>query len=463
MSTIWSPDLAAHAGPKYRALVEALRTDVRAGRLAPGTRLPPVRDLAGRLGVTPGTVARAYQLATESGLLDAQVGRGTFVRQPGAEPPAPRPLLLHEDSRGLADLLVSRAVEVGQSGEIGEIFAQAARSGLDFTRYPAEDTDLMPCRAAVADWLADRGIAVAPRDLVLTEGAQQGLFAALELALPERDPAVGMDELTYPGFRRAVRALRGRAIHLPADGEGILPGAVEEAVHRHGLRALVLSPDAHNPTAVRMGPARREALAALARQHDLAIVQDDVYALVQADRAAGFERLCPERAWIAASFSKCVAAGIRLGFLACPPGRGAGAPRILRGIGQQTSLLVAAAAERLIRSGAADRIRAAVRAETLARVDAARAILAGRELAGRPDLNFLWVPLPPPWRVTAFVAAAERAGVLVAGADVFAAPDRPAPNAVRLALSGPPDRAALARSVGTLAALLAGPAPDLAA
>ncbi len=77
--TIWLPELDRFEGPKYLALTHALRDAVRSGALGKGDRLPPVRDLAWRLGMTPGTVARAYQIVTQEGLLEAVVGRGTFV------------------------------------------------------------------------------------------------------------------------------------------------------------------------------------------------------------------------------------------------------------------------------------------------------------------------------------------------------------------------------------------------
>ena len=84
MHTIWLPTLTgsslAEAGtPKYLALTRALRDAIRTGQLAEGAQLPTVRDLAYRLSVTPGTVSRAYQIATQEGLLEATVGRGTFV------------------------------------------------------------------------------------------------------------------------------------------------------------------------------------------------------------------------------------------------------------------------------------------------------------------------------------------------------------------------------------------------
>src|SRR5471030_347885 len=78
--TNWLPDLAKFAGPRYRAIAEALAADIRDGVLAAGTRLPTHRDLAYRLGVTVGTVSRAYAEAERRGLIGGEVGRGTFVR-----------------------------------------------------------------------------------------------------------------------------------------------------------------------------------------------------------------------------------------------------------------------------------------------------------------------------------------------------------------------------------------------
>src|SRR6266699_2451064 len=67
--TNWLPDLSRFSGPRYRAIAEALATDIRDGRLTPGTRLPTHRDLAWRLRVTVGTVSRAYAEAERRGLI----------------------------------------------------------------------------------------------------------------------------------------------------------------------------------------------------------------------------------------------------------------------------------------------------------------------------------------------------------------------------------------------------------
>ncbi len=76
----WQPDLAQQRGPLYRAIADALASDIRAGRLPVGTRLPTHRDLAWNLKVTVGTVTRAYAEAQRRGLVTGEVGRGTYVR-----------------------------------------------------------------------------------------------------------------------------------------------------------------------------------------------------------------------------------------------------------------------------------------------------------------------------------------------------------------------------------------------
>ena len=78
--TITPDDLAALPGPRYLALAEAIAAAIRSGRLAEGAQLPTQRELAHRLGVTVGTVGRAYLLAEQRGLIAGEVGRGTYVR-----------------------------------------------------------------------------------------------------------------------------------------------------------------------------------------------------------------------------------------------------------------------------------------------------------------------------------------------------------------------------------------------
>ena len=117
MDTIWRPDLTQDGGPKYLALARALREAIRVGELPEGAQLPTVRDLGWRLSVTPGTVSRAYQIATQEGLLQATVGRGTFVaaRTPQLGPKVP--IYIERNVRTIAGRIDLRSPSLPDMGQ----------------------------------------------------------------------------------------------------------------------------------------------------------------------------------------------------------------------------------------------------------------------------------------------------------------------------------------------------------
>ena len=82
--TIWTPNLEAHARPRYLALVRALSDDIDRGVLRPGDRLPTHRELGDTLGLAVGTITRAYAEAERLGLVRGEIGRGTFVTSIGS-------------------------------------------------------------------------------------------------------------------------------------------------------------------------------------------------------------------------------------------------------------------------------------------------------------------------------------------------------------------------------------------
>ena len=85
MDTIWPEALPKSKGPKYTLVADTIRKAIESKTLDIGTKLPPVRELAYRLQITPGTVARAYTILTEEGLLQAEVGTW-YIRCPAEIP-----------------------------------------------------------------------------------------------------------------------------------------------------------------------------------------------------------------------------------------------------------------------------------------------------------------------------------------------------------------------------------------
>ncbi|NBO21441.1 MAG: GntR family transcriptional regulator, partial [Rhodobacteraceae bacterium] len=172
--TIWRLDLTQYAGPKYLALTRALRDAIRRGDLAEGAQLPTVRDLAWTLAVTPGTVQRAYQLATQEGLLAATVGRGTFVA--ATKPRLGPTQALYTDAvdgggAGLVDLRSPHLPDLGQGAAFCAALDRLAPVvAAEWTDYPSQRGE-DALRAAVADWVADRPLGpLTAEDIALTAG-----------------------------------------------------------------------------------------------------------------------------------------------------------------------------------------------------------------------------------------------------------------------------------------------------
>ena len=185
MMTMWVPDLSGWPGPLYRALADAIAAAVESGELPVGARLPPHRELAHRLGCTVGTVSRAYALADQRGLLQGEVGRGTFVRRPAAatEAAASRRLALDGDGGddGPIDLTVNRPGLEPHEALAAATAELSARRGPGLRRLLAYaiGPGLPEHRAAGAAWLRRYGIVDAdPGRLVLTCGAHQAIAAA---------------------------------------------------------------------------------------------------------------------------------------------------------------------------------------------------------------------------------------------------------------------------------------------
>ncbi len=464
--TIWPPvslnsDTNALQGPKYLALVQRLRDAIRAGVLAPGAQLPPVRDLAYQVGVTPGTVARAYQIATAEGLLTAHVGRGTFVAE-RSRPEVPHPLLADravgfDHDSGPVDLRTPQLPDVGQAQAIAQAMHEAAGAlGPEVVEYPGLRMDL-PCRQAVLDMMGSYDLGpLTPDDLVLTHGGQNALGLVMQCVLRGERPLMLTEALAYPGIRQAARLHRAEIMGVEMDGQGVIPEALEAICRRHAVRLLCLTPEAQNPTAVRMGAERRQAMAALARKYDFHLLEDDCFTTPDTG-LPGLRALAPERGWYCTSLSRSISAGLRFGVMACPEGMGQAGRLAAQYSYFGLSRPIVETVRRLMVSGQAAALRDAAHAVIDARLAMAVAALKGWDIRWQKGLSYLWLTMPIGWRASTFTRCAEAKGVLVRSADEYALQDGQAPNAVRIALAGGISEARFARALDTLAHLLAHP------
>jgi DNA-binding transcriptional MocR family regulator len=451
--TMWVPDLETVPGPRYRALVEALARDLAEGRVAPGMRLPPQRDLAYRLGVTVGTVGRAYALAAERGLVSGEVGRGTFVRSPAERTARSNPVA--DGSDDVIKLTVNAPPDPGYGAIVAERLAEiAARPGAtaDLWTYTPKP-GFLEHRVAAARWIAGVGLDASPDRTIITGGAQQAIVIAFT-ALARPGDAVLAEALTYAGICHVAERCGVRLHGLAMDDEGLLPDALDAAGRIDGARLLIVTPTVHNPTTATMSLERRRAIVDLARRHDLILIEDDVYGRLPAERPPPLAALAPERTIYISSGSKSLAPGLRIGLVLSPQHLLEPIVHAQHDLFLASPPLMAEVFTRLVADGTADRLATRQRAEAAVRQSLAQQILGDRRYQTQPASYHLWLPLPAPWRTSEFTATLRERGVMVDPGTAFAVePDR-APHAVRVSLSAAAGHDRLRRGLQILAATL---------
>ncbi|WP_306418451.1 aminotransferase-like domain-containing protein [Pseudoprimorskyibacter insulae] len=447
----------------------AIRQAVEQGDLLPNAKLPPVRDLAWALKITPGTVARAYSILTQEGLLQAAVGRGTFVAELAASHcsrslPNDGGALTWKSSQDseIVDLNSPRLPDRGQVSLIRQAFEVVGRDhDTDFMNYPTRN-GFRPARQAILKWLQDTPIGhTEDEDLVLCHGAQNGNSIVMQTVLQGARPVVAVEELSYPGFRRAAELVRARVVAVPMDAHGIVPEALERIVRDLGVQLLCTSAEVHNPTGLFTPIERREEIAQVALRTGLHILEDDCYRLGKS-QAPHYRALLPEQGWYVSSISKSLTPALRVGF--------AIAPRPLRSQLRRSvehgffglARPLADVVEHLLNDPRTELASEAICEEVNRYIRAAVNILGGFDLAWRDGMPLLWLQLPEGWRAAAFVQAADGQGVSVRSADDFALRDGHPPHAVRLGINAQVSLASFEAALGRLRVLLDNPPERIA-
>jgi DNA-binding transcriptional MocR family regulator len=446
-------------------VIDAIRSAISSGALPEGEKLPPVRALSWDLGVTPGTVARAYRTLTEEGALRGEIGRGTFVAErhspSRAETPIEVDVVPHScDPESYAVSMFSPHLpSVGQSELIRRLLGQVAQdppSGM--MQYPNR-TAARPAREAVVHWLSGTPLGpVSEADIILSQGGQNGLMLTLQAILRGGAPTVLIEELSYPGFRRAAELLRANVVPVAMDEHGVIPEALEAAAAAHGAQVFCTSPEVHNPTGLFTPLERREALVEVARRHDLDIVEDDCYRM-QVDRAPTYRMLAPERGWYVSSIAKTLTPALRIGFAIAPQERTADLRRVAEHncFGLATPLIDLTAS--LLTHPEVDGLTEELHGVLNRYIEAVVNALGGYDVTWRRSVPFLWLRLPIGWRANAFCQAAASEGVQIRPAEEFVCRDARAPHAVRLAINAGVGLKSFEAAVGRLRRLLDNP-PD---
>jgi 2-aminoadipate transaminase len=197
--------------------------------------------------------------------------------------------------------------------------AALTRNGAEALQYgPSEG--FLPLREWIAGELGRRGIRTSATEVLVTNGSQQVLDLVGKLFLNPGD-VVLTENPTYLAAIQAFQTLEAKFVAVPTDGEGLIPEALPELIRKHRPKFLYTIPNFQNPTGVTLPAARRAALARIASAHGLVVLEDDPYGRL---RYAGTDvppvKHFDETGHVlyASTFSKTIAPGLRLGWIAAP-------------------------------------------------------------------------------------------------------------------------------------------------
>jgi DNA-binding transcriptional MocR family regulator len=402
----------------YRAIVDHVAQQIGCGALAGGARVPSVRRLSARFGVSTNTVLHAFAELEALGLVEARPRSGYYVRRRAAHElrapklPSPRaPAVPKVDRllgfiRSMRDSTVvplaaaSLSVELLPAARLNRLLSQVARTGgahalrLDpLPGYP-------PLRREIARRLAQVGCSVGAEEVITTVGAIEALHLALR-ATTRRGDAVVVESPCYFGVLQLLADLELRAIEVPADADGPRLDLIEAAILAHRVRACVFVPNFSNPLGSLMSVESKRALVSLCASHGVPIIESDVYAELpfEGDRPLPLKAF--DRSGLVlhcSSFSKTLAPSFRVGWIC--PGRYFDTVEQLKFTYTVASpTITQAALAELLASGGYDRhlraVRHALRDQVMRMRDAIADHFPSETRVSNPRGGFLlWVELP---------------------------------------------------------------------
>ena len=441
---------------RRHSLAVALRDAIAAGRLPPGSTLPPYRSLAADLGLARGTVAAVYSELAAEGWLTTRRGSGTRVADGVASPSASRtddttraphlsPHVRHDFSLGQPNTgLFPRTAWINATRE-------ALTDSPDSVFAPGHPQGRPELRGALADYLArSRGVHASADDIVLMTGVQGSLELLSRNVFGDR---VAVESYGLPFHRMAIERGGTEVVPVAVDHDGVVVDELADL----DVSAVVLTPSHQFPTGVALHPERRARLIAWARRTGALIVEDDYDGEFRYDRSpvGALQALGPDVVIHAGSVSKSLSPAVRIGWLALPT-RLVDTVAWAKGIREpDASLVDQLVLTRMIVSGAYDRHIRRSRQFYRRRRDelVARLATIGIDLPGVAAGLHAVIPVAADAE-PGLVQRAHAHGIALVGLDFFRHPDPPRPRDGGLVVGfGTPSASSFGADLDALAGL----------
>ncbi|MCI3205754.1 MULTISPECIES: PLP-dependent aminotransferase family protein [Pandoraea] len=318
-------------------LVHWARLRIEERVFLPGMRMPSIRSLAEDKGVSRFSVVEAYERLVAQGYLEARRGSGFYVRERPAVPPqnvaAP---MVAQGPLDVAWLVRSMLHQVAPERGPGmgylppgwldaDMMTSAMRSmsrqSSAHLLQSGNPHGFLPLRMQLQTQLAELEIGARPEQIVLTSGITQAVDFLLRLYVSAGDTVLVGDPAWFVMFGR-IASQGAHTIGVPYTPDGLDMQALERLVQQHRPKLLILNSILHNPTGTSLTPARAFQILRLAEQYDFMVLEDDIYCDLcpphqQVARLASLDQL--KRVIYMGSFSKTLAANLRVAFVACSP------------------------------------------------------------------------------------------------------------------------------------------------
>lgn len=423
--------------PIYRVIAQAMSTAIQDQLFQENTKLPPVRILADALSVTPGTIARAYEVLEKDALIVKRVGDGSYVNAQAD--------LYGKDFSNLStnnqldiDLGLNAHIDVGNAQVYAGLLRQYAQSSAfieRFSRYSPENGEYMHRKAGVIcmQWC---GVHSTPEQIIPCYGAQHALFILLT-ALVKPGGYVAASKLSYPGLMTAARSLNIKLQGLEFDQYGVTPDSLLQAIQKHPIQVLYLTPTLDNPTTSNMPESRRVEIAAICQKANIKVISDETLAIIAPVQFKSFAEIYPEGTFVITSLSKALGPSLKLGFIHAPVPALQHLFAVVKSISWSGDHVMTEVACLSIQDGTAARLKQKQAEEIQQRIRLIQPTLDRINAQYQDYCGHFWLELPEPWRASVFAEELKKHHILIHTAERFAIGRAEIPQAVRIAICKP--------------------------
>ena len=312
----------------YRQLGLYLQNLIEDGQLLTGTRLPPTRELAAKLGVNRTTVSAAYEMLESEGLIRGEVGRGSYVCGSAERSETVnwgRALTASVSTRAgspAAGVLNFTSSSPSERLFPLEEFRESCREVLESRNLKTlmqlgSPGGYEPLRRYLLNRAVEQGIARPTDDILITNGCQQALDL-LRRALLRAGDKVAVEEPVYPGLKNLFLEAGAELIGVGVGPEGVGMPSLQRALEA-GAKVVVLTPSFQNPTGTTIPDSARASVCAMVRHAGAVLIENDIYSeLAYSGTAHTKLKEIDQNVILLGSFSKVAFPGIRVGWIIAP-------------------------------------------------------------------------------------------------------------------------------------------------